>query len=183
MRRSLCVFCGSAFGSSEEYVAATRSFAREAVHREVRVVYGGASVGLMGALADAVLAAGGEIVGVIPGRLVDREIAHRGLTELRIVDTMHERKATMAQFADAFVALPGGLGTLEEVFEVWTWAQLGLHAKPCGLLNTSRYYDPLIAFLDHARDEGFIRHAQRAALVVDDDPGRLIDRLIDGSKL
>jgi uncharacterized protein (TIGR00730 family) len=146
------------------------------------VVYGGASVGLMGVLADTVLAAGGEIIGVIPGRLVDREIAHRGLTELRIVGTMHERKATMAQLADAFIALPGGLGTLEELFEVWTWAQLGLHTKPCGLLNTSRYYDPLIAFLDHARDEGFIRQAQRAALAVDDDPGQLIDMLIDGNR-
>ena len=182
MRRSICVFCGSAFGVSEEYVAATQRFALEAVRRDVRVVYGGASVGLMGVLADAVLAAGGEIIGVIPGRLVDREIAHRGLTELRIVGTMHERKALMAQLADAFVALPGGLGTLEELFEVWTWAQLGLHTKPCALLNTSRYYDPLIAFLDHARDAGFIRQAQRSALVVDDDAGRLIDALIGGAK-
>ena len=172
------MFCGSAFGLCEDYVAATQRFALAAVQRRVRVVYGGASVGLMGVLADTVLAAGGDIVGVIPGRLVDREIAHRGLTELHVVGTMHERKASMAQLADAFVALPGGLGTLEELFEVWTWAQLGLHSKPCGLLNTARYYDPLIAFLDHARDEGFIRHAQREALVVDDDPNRLIDALV-----
>jgi uncharacterized protein (TIGR00730 family) len=180
MRRSICVFCASAIGASTQYVVETQRFARAAVERGIRVVYGGASVGLMGVLADAVLAAGGEVVGVIPGALVDREIAHRGLTELRIVGTMHERKATMAQLADAFVALPGGLGTLEELFEVWTWAQLGLHAKPCGILNAHRYYERLIAFLDHACDEGFVRQAQRAALAVDDDPGRLLERLLGG---
>jgi uncharacterized protein (TIGR00730 family) len=177
VKRSICVFCGSAPEVADEYVSATREFARQAVGRGIRVVYGGASVGLMGVLADAVIAMKGEVVGVIPGALVDREIAHRGLTELHIVGTMHERKAMMAQLADGFVALPGGLGTLEELFEVWTWAQLGLHSKPCGLLNTSRYYAPLIAFLDHARDEGFIRRALRSALVVDDDPGRLLDSL------
>ena len=178
MKRSVCVFCGSAPGVSQEYTRATREFARVAVERGLRVVYGGASVGLMGVLADAVLAMNGEVVGVIPGALVDREIAHRGLTELHVVGTMHERKAMMAQLADAFVALPGGLGTLEELFEVWTWAQLGLHTKPCGLLNASHYYAPLIAFLDHARDEGFVRQALRAALVVDEDPRRLLDALI-----
>jgi len=178
MKRSVCVFCGSAPGVSQEYTRATREFARAAVERGLRVVYGGASVGLMGVLADAVLAMNGEVVGVIPGALVDREIAHRGLTELCVVGTMHERKAMMAQLADAFVALPGGLGTLEELFEVWTWAQLGLHTKPCGLLNASGYYAPLIAFLDHARDEGFVRQALRAALVVDEDPRRLLDALI-----
>jgi uncharacterized protein (TIGR00730 family) len=180
MGRSICVFCASAIGGSAQYVVETQRFARAAVERGIRVVYGGASVGLMGVLADAVLAAGGEVVGVIPGALVDREIAHRGLTELRIVSTMHEGKATMAQLADAFVALPGGLGTLEELFEVWTWAQLGLHAKPCGILNTDRYYEPLIAFLDHACDEGFVRRAQRATLAVDDDPDRLLELLIGG---
>jgi uncharacterized protein (TIGR00730 family) len=181
MRQSICVFCGSAASVSPEYVTATREFASAAVERGLRVVYGGASVGLMGVLADAVLALKGEVVGVIPGALVDREIAHRGLTELHIVGTMHERKAKMAQLADAFVALPGGLGTLEELFEVWTWAQLGLHTKPCGLLNSRRYYDPLIEFLNHARDEGFVRRELRAALVVDDDPNRLIDQLISTS--
>lgn len=178
MRRSICVFCGSAAGVSEQYAEATRRFARAAVRRGVRVIYGGASVGLMGMLADAVLDAGGEVIGVIPGALVDREIAHTRLTELRIVDTMHERKATMAQLADAFIALPGGLGTLEELFEVWTWAQLGLHSKRCGVLNTNGYYDPLIAFLDHARDEGFVRRAQREMLAVDDDPDRLLEAVL-----
>ena len=178
MKRSICVFCASAPGITDVYAAATREFARAAVERGLRVVYGGASVGLMGVLADAVLGMNGEVVGVIPGALVDREIAHRGLTELHVVGTMHERKALMARLSDGFVALPGGLGTLEELFEVWTWSQLGLHTKPCGLLNTSRYYAPLIAFLDHARDEGFVRRELRAELVVDDEPGRLLDQLI-----
>lgn len=131
----------------------------------------------MGAVADAALRNGGEVVGVIPRALVDREIAHRGLTELRVVDTMHERKAMMAELSDAFVALPGGLGTLEELFEVWTWGMLGLHTKPYGILNVTDYYSPLIRFLDHASDEGFIRPAQRAMLVVEDDATRLLDNL------
>ena len=177
MRRSICVFCGSANGASSAYLAAARDFAREAVRRDLRIVYGGASVGLMGALADAALAEGGEVVGVMPRALVDREIAHTRLTELRIVETMHERKATMAQLADAFVALPGGLGTLEELFEVWTWGYLGLHAKPYGLLNVQGFYDPLTRFLDHAAAEGFVRVAQRAMLAVNDDSNRLLDAL------
>lgn len=131
----------------------------------------------MGAVADAALRNGGQVVGVIPRALVDREIAHRGLTELRVVDTMHERKAMMAELSDAFVALPGGLGTLEELFEVWTWGMLGLHTKPYGILNVTDYYSPLIRFLDHASDEGFIRPAQRAMLVVEDDATRLLDKL------
>jgi uncharacterized protein (TIGR00730 family) len=175
---TICVFCGSANGTAPKYVEAARTFAREAVARGIRLVYGGASVGLMGALADAALEAGGEIVGIIPQALVDREIAHRGLTELRIVQTMHERKATMAQLADAFVALPGGLGTLEELFEVWTWGMLGLHAKPYGVLDTAGYYTQLIRFLDHARDEGFIRPAQRADLTVSDSPTELLTALL-----
>jgi uncharacterized protein (TIGR00730 family) len=178
MRRSICVFCGSANGVSEEYVTATRQFARAAVQRDYRVVYGGASVGLMGVLADSVLSEGGEIIGVIPGKLVAREIAHRGLTELRVVETMHERKAVMAELADAFVALPGGLGTLEELFEVWTWKQIGLHSKLCGVLNVGGYYDPLIAFLDHACVEGFVRTAQRVSLSVSSDPGELLELLM-----
>jgi uncharacterized protein (TIGR00730 family) len=135
----------------------------------------------MGVIADTVLAEGGEVIGVIPGSLVEREIAHRRLSELRVVDTMHERKAGMAALADAFVALPGGLGTLEELFEVWTWAQIGLHAKPYGLLNTAGYYDPLIEFLDHAVREGFVRERQRESLVVADDPDELLDRLAASS--
>jgi len=179
--KTLAVFCGSSTGVGAEYDTATRAFARDVVQRGIRIVYGGASVGLMGALADAALGAGGEVVGVIPGALVDREIAHRGLTELRVVSTMHERKAMMAELADAFVALPGGIGTLEELFEIWTWGQLGLHAKPYGVLNTADYYGPLVRFLDHARDEGFIRRAQRARLVVDADASGLLDKLADAA--
>jgi uncharacterized protein (TIGR00730 family) len=131
----------------------------------------------MGVIADTLIAEGGEVIGVIPRALVEREIAHRRLTELRIVETMHERKAGMAALADAFVALPGGLGTLEELFEVWTWAQLGIHAKPCALLNTAGYFDPLIDFLDHAVREGFVRERQRSSLVVASDPDELLDLL------
>src|SRR6478672_656765 len=153
--QSLCVFCGSAIGVAPSFVTATQTFARRCVQRGIRVVYGGASVGLMGTLADSVLQAGGEVVGVIPAALVDREIAHRGLTRLHVVDTMHARKSKMAELADAFVALPGGIGTLEEFFEVWTWGQLGIHHKPVGLVNTAGYYDGLIRFLDHAVGERF----------------------------
>lgn len=176
--RSVCVFCGSSNGRSPSFADAATALAECAVARGIRIVYGGASVGVMGALADAVLACGGEVVGVIPRSLVDRELAHRSLTELRVVGTMHERKALMAELADAFVALPGGLGTLEELFEVWTWGMLGLHAKPYGLLDVDGYYQPLIRFLDHARDEGFIRPEQRERLIVDADAGRLLDRVL-----
>ena len=174
---TVCVFCGSSAGAGDAYEAAARSFAREAVRRGIRLVYGGASVGLMGALADAALDAGGEVVGVIPRALVDREIAHRGLTELRVVATMHERKATMAELADAFVALPGGLGTLEELFEILTWSQLGIHRKPVGVLNVAGYYDPLVALLDHAVAGGFVPAQSRGLVIVDEDPARLLDRM------
>ena len=178
MIRSICVFCGSSSGASAAYETAARTFALTLAQRGIRLVYGGASVGLMGTIADAALEAGGEVIGVMPRALVDREIAHRALSALHVVDTMHERKAMMADLSDAFVALPGGLGTLEELFEVWTWGMLGLHAKPYGLLDVDGYYTPLIRFLDHARDEGFVRPAQRALLVVDDDATRLIDKLV-----
>jgi uncharacterized protein (TIGR00730 family) len=177
MIRTICIFCGSSTGVGTGYEEAARTFATLMARRRIRLVYGGASVGLMGAIADTALAEGGEVVGVMPRALVDREIAHSGLTELHIVETMHERKAMMADLSDAFVALPGGLGTLEELFEVWTWGMLGLHAKPYGLLNVDGYYTPLIGFLDHARDEGFIRSAQRAMLVVEDDANRLVEKL------
>jgi uncharacterized protein (TIGR00730 family) len=182
MIESVCVFCGSASGLRPVYLDAARRFARAAVERGIRIVYGGASVGLMGALADAALDAGGEVVGVMPRKLVDREIAHRGLTTLHIVETMHERKAMMAELAGAFVALPGGLGTLEELFEVWTWGMLGLHAKPYGLLDVDGYYATLTTFLDRARDEGFIRDAQRDMLITDDEPERLLARLVDAAR-
>jgi uncharacterized protein (TIGR00730 family) len=177
MQTCVGVFCGSAHGRSDAYTAAAGQFGKSLATRGMRVVYGGASVGLMGVVADAVLAEGGEVIGVIPGTLVEREIAHRRLTELRVVESMHERKAGMAALADVFVALPGGLGTLEELFEIWTWGQIGLHAKPYGLLNTAGYYDPLIEFLDHAVREGFVREAQRSALVVSSDPDELLDVL------
>ena len=179
MIRSVCVFCGSAFGSSPAYLAEAVAFGSEAARRGLRLVYGGARVGLMGAVADAALAAGGKVTGVIPEAMVDREIAHTGLTELRVVATMHERKSTMAQLADAFVALPGGLGTLEELFEVWTWGYLGIHQKPYGLLNVGGFYDPLIAFLDHAVREGFVRPTQRTMLAVGARVPDLLDELCD----
>lgn len=164
-------------GARAEYRVAAQTLGRALAARGVGLVYGGARVGLMGAVADAALAAGGEVVGVIPRALEEREIAHPGLTELRLVGTMHERKAVMSDLSDGFVALPGGLGTLEELFEVWTWAQLGVHDKPCAALDVAGYYAPLLAFLDHGVREGFVRPAQRARLLVDDDPARLLDRL------
>ncbi len=159
--RSVCVFCGSNPWAAPEYLAGAADLGRTLASREIRVVYGGAHVGAMGALADAVLAAGGEIIGVIPGLLVEAEVAHPGLTELHVVDSMHERKAMMAGLAEGFIALPGGLGTLEEFAEVVTWAQLGLHAKPTGLLNLLGYYDGLLRFLDHAMEERFVRPEHR----------------------
>ena len=163
--RSVCVFCGSNPGRRPEYLAGAADLGRTLAGRGLRVVYGGAHVGTMGALADAVLAAGGEIVGVIPGLLVDAEVAHPGLSELRITGTMHERKAAMAALADGFIALPGGLGTLEEFAEIVTWAQLGLHAKPTGLLNLLGYYDGLLSFLDHATQERFVRPDHREQIL------------------
>ena len=143
----------------------------------IGLVYGGASVGLMGAVADAALAAGGHVIGVIPEALERREVAHRGLSELRVVRSMHERKALMAELSDAFVALPGGVGTLEELFEVWTWAQLGYHAKPCALYNIGGFFTGLLAFLDHATSAGFVKPETRQMLIVEDDQARLLDRL------
>jgi uncharacterized protein (TIGR00730 family) len=172
--RAVCVYCGSSFGADPDYLQATQDLARTFANQGIRVVYGGASVGLMGALADATLEAGGEVVGVIPRQLVDREIAHAGLTQLHVVSTMHERKALMAELSDAFVALPGGIGTLEELIEVFTWSQLGLHTKPLGVLNVNGYYDGLGAFLDHAVEQGFQPAQQRAKLVMAGDPDALL---------
>jgi uncharacterized protein (TIGR00730 family) len=174
MIRRLCVFCGSSAGREPGYRRLAESLARALAKRGIGIVYGGASVGLMGALADAALAAGGEVIGVIPQALIEREIGHRGLTELRIVESMHERKALMAELSDGFVALPGGIGTLEELFEVWTWAQLGLHAKPCALLDTDGFYGPLAAFLDHLVDAGFVREAHRDMLLTAHSPEELL---------
>jgi uncharacterized protein (TIGR00730 family) len=175
--RHLCVFTGSSAGADPAYAAAAEDLARAARSAGLGIVYGGASVGLMGVLADAALAEGSEVIGVIPQALVDREIAHPGVADLRVVASMHDRKALMADLADAFVALPGGAGTLEELFEVYTWSQLGLHAKPCGLLNVRGYYDGLVAFLDHAVAEGFLRPEHRATLLVGSDPAGLLREL------
>ncbi len=172
--RRLCVFCGSNSGSEPAYIDAAGALGRTLAEAGVGVVYGGASVGLMGAVADAALAAGGEVIGVIPRALVDKEIAHRGLADLRVVASMHERKALMAELSDGFVALPGGVGTLEELFEVWTWAQLGHHAKPCAVINTAGFYDRLIAFLDDVAGQGFMKQVHRAMLIVAEEPAALL---------
>jgi uncharacterized protein (TIGR00730 family) len=171
------VFCGSNSGADPVYADAARAFAKEAVSRGLELVYGGGKVGLMGILADTVLEAGGRIVGVIPRTLAGREVAHAHLTHLHIVDSMHQRKALMASQADTFVALPGGFGTFEEFFEAITWTQLGIHSKPCGLLNVAGFYDPLITFLDHATHEHFIRDEHRQLVVHDTEPSLLLDRL------
>ena len=174
--QSICVFCGSNFGARDAYAEAAQRLGRLIAERGLRLVYGGAKVGLMGALADAALAAGANVVGVIPGALVEREIAHAGLTEIRTVNSMHERKALMADLSDGFVAMPGGAGTMEEAFEVWTWGQLGHHRKPVGLLNVAGFFDPLLAFLDHQRREMFMRQEHRDMLLVENDPARLLER-------
>ncbi|AZY47878.1 LOG family protein [Bordetella avium] len=172
----ICVYCGSNNGRQPEYIEQARAFGRELVKRDIGLVYGGAAVGLMGAVADAVIEAGGRAIGIIPERLMQKELAHRGLTELHVVQTMHERKSMMAEKADGFVALPGGAGTLEELFEAWTWAQLGMHQKPCGLLNIAGYYDALATFLDHVADEAFMQPQHRAMLSIEADPALLLDR-------
>jgi uncharacterized protein (TIGR00730 family) len=176
--RRVCVFCGSSRGVQPRHAASARDLAQAMVARGLGLVYGGAHVGLMGELCDAMLVAGGEVIGVIPQTLVDREVAHAGLADLRVVDGMHARKALMTELADAFLALPGGIGTLEELFEVWTWFTLDLHRKPCGLANVGGFYRPLVDFLDHAVVEGFVRRDTRATLLVDENIEPLLDRLV-----
>jgi uncharacterized protein (TIGR00730 family) len=175
--RHVCVFCGSSSGARPEYAEAARRFGTALAGRGLGLVYGGGHVGLMGVLADAALAAGGEVVGVIPQALVDRELAHGRLTELLVVDTMHQRKALMADRADAFAALPGGFGTGDELFEILTWAQLGLHARPVGLLNVAGFFGPLLGWVDLAVREGFLRPEHRDLLVVADEPEALLELL------
>ena len=174
---SVCVFCGSNAGANPAYLEAADVVGRSLAQRSVRVVYGGATVGMMGALADAVRGEGGDVVGIIPQAIFDREIGHTGLDDLRVVGSMHERKALMAELSDAFIALPGGIGTLEEVFEVYTWAQLGIHTKPLGLLDVAGYFQPLVTFLDHAVRERFLRPEMRTLLAVNDDLDELLAAL------
>ena len=174
--RRVCVFCGASPGRDPRYAELARSVGTGLAERGIGVVYGGGRVGLMGAVADAALAAGGEVTGVIPRRLVDRELAHRGVSELRIVSTLHERKAVMAELSDGFIALPGGLGTLEELAEVASWAQLGLHAKPIGLLSVGDYWAPFASWLDQAVREGFLATDDRARIAVDRDLASLLAR-------
>lgn len=172
--KRLCVFCGANPGHDPRYLEAAAALGRCIAQAGLGLVYGGASIGLMGAVADAALAEGGEVIGVIPQTLVEREVAHHGLADLRVVTSMHERKALMAELSDGFIALPGGVGTLEELFEVWTWSHLGLHRKPCGLLDVAGFYSGLGRFIDHVQQEGFLREGVRDMLLMADDPVRMI---------
>lgn len=173
--KKICVYCGSSPGEGNHYSAAAEGLADELVARGLGLVYGGASVGVMGAIANAVMQRGGYVLGIIPDALMRKEIGNDHLSELRVVSSMHERKAAMAEAADGFIALPGGMGTLEEIFEILTWAQLGFHHKPCALLNVNGYYDHLITFLDHTVAQGFLRQSHRELLQVYDTPAALLD--------
>lgn len=175
--KRICVFAGSNLGVRPQYEDVARELGRALADRGVGVVYGGARVGLMGALADEVLAARGEVIGVIPEALVAKEVAHDALSDLRVVRSMHERKAMMADLADGFIALPGGWGTVEEFFEILTWGQLGLHRKPCGLLNVEGYFDPMLSFVEHSIEEGFVRREYLSMISVSNSAGTLLDML------
>jgi uncharacterized protein (TIGR00730 family) len=175
-RVRICVFTGSRHGGRPEYATAAQALARVLVDRNYGLVYGGGKVGLMGVLADAMLEHHGHVTGVIPAAFIDREVAHRGLSDLQIVKSMHERKAVMGDLSDGFIAMPGGIGTMEEFFEVLSWAQLGLHHKPCGLLNVDGYYKSLIRFLDHAVEQSFLKPKDRGLLIVEQEPKPLLDR-------
>jgi len=175
--KSVCVFCGSSAGEDPRYLGAATALGRLLAGEGLALVYGGSRVGLMGRLAEAALSAGGTVIGVMPGALMNREVAHQQLTELRVVDSMHARKTEMVELADAFIALPGGLGTLEGFCELLTWAQLGFHGKPCGILNVGGYYTPLVAFLDQMVREGFLSRIHREMVIVESDGARLLERL------
>jgi uncharacterized protein (TIGR00730 family) len=175
--RRVCVFCGSSFGNRPDYAESAKALGRLIAESGQELVYGGGNVGLMGVVADAALAAGGKVIGVIPEALMRWEVGHLDLTELRVVASMHERKATMAELSDGFIALAGGIGTMEELFEVWTWGQLGLHAKPLGFLDVAGYFRHLHAFLDHMTDEGFLKPRHRDMVMVDEDPAGLLIRM------
>jgi uncharacterized protein (TIGR00730 family) len=175
--KRVCVFCGSSAGTRPVYAEAARAMGRLLAERGIGLVYGGGRVGLMGEVADAVLAAGGEVTGVIPRGLMEREVGHRGLTTLHVTGTMHERKALMVDLSDGFVALPGGYGTLDELCEALTWSQLGIHARPCGILNVDGYFDALLALFDHAAREGFVREAHRRLVLEASQPAALLDAM------
>jgi uncharacterized protein (TIGR00730 family) len=175
--KHICVYCGSNFGERDSYLEAAQSLGAEMAARDITLVYGGGNVGLMGVVADSVLAAGGKVIGVIPQALVDKEVAHTKLSDLRVVSSMHERKSLMADLADGFIALPGGLGTLEEFCEVATWTQLGFHKKACGLLNIDGFYNGLLSFLNHATREKFIRPEHRSIVLAEENPVKLIEKL------
>jgi uncharacterized protein (TIGR00730 family) len=177
--KRICIFCGSSTGTRPEYAETARTMGRALVRRGIGLVYGGGCVGLMGIVADEVMGGGGEVVGVIPEALVTRELAHGDITQLIVVHSMHERKAKMAELSDAFIALPGGYGTFEEFCEILTWAQLGLHRKPCGILNVNDYYEPLLRLFDNAVAEGFLRPANRRLVIEETDPSRLLEMLED----
>jgi len=172
---SICIYCGSSPGRLEAYGLAACALAEALVRRNIRLVYGGAGIGIMGRVADQVLKLGGQAIGVIPKALAHKEVAHKNLTQLHVTQSMHERKMLMAELSDGFIALPGGIGTLEELFEIWTWAQLGFHTKPCGLLNVEGYYDALIGFLDHVLAEQFVKKDHHAMLIVETNPDALLD--------
>jgi uncharacterized protein (TIGR00730 family) len=176
--KRICVYCGSSPGKNPAYLLAAERLANELCNRNIGLVYGGAAVGVMGAVANAVLKSGGEAIGVIPKSLAVKELAHDGLSELHVVASMHERKAMMAELSDGFIALPGGWGTLEEIFEILTWAQLGFHDKPCGLLNIKSYYDGLIGFLENAFEQEFVNQLYRPMLMTDRKPSGLLDQFV-----
>jgi uncharacterized protein (TIGR00730 family) len=175
--KSITVFCGSSSGFRPEYAEAAKNLARQLVERNIRLVYGGGNIGLMGIIADEVMRRGGAVAGIIPDSLFKKEVGNREITELRVVGSMHERKALMAELADGFVAMPGGIGTFEEFFEILTWAQLGFHEKPCGLLNVAGYYDGLLALCDNAVSEGFLRAVHRALILDDSDAVSLLEKM------
>ncbi|PKD40257.1 TIGR00730 family Rossman fold protein [Methylomonas sp. EFPC1] len=175
---SICIYCGSSPGRLDAYGEAAQALAQALVSRNIRLIYGGAGIGIMGTVADQVLKLGGQAIGVIPKALAHKEVAHPNLSELHVTQSMHERKMLMAELADGFIALPGGIGTLEELFEIWTWAQLGFHQKPCGVLNVAGYYDALISFLDHVTAEQFVKPHHRGMLMVESDPNLLLDRYV-----
>jgi uncharacterized protein (TIGR00730 family) len=175
--KRLCVFCGSNHGANPAYAEAATNLGGELARRGIALVYGGGNVGLMGVIADGVLAGGGQVIGVIPEALMAKELGHKGVQDLRVVKTMHERKAMMAELADGFIAMPGGIGTFEEFFEIVTWAQLGFHSKPCALLNVNGFYDPLLHLLDHAIAENFVKPTQRELVLVEADFSKLLDRM------